>query len=74
MDLITNRRSSWKNLQRLDIRTYLFGKKSLEIANTIIEITENLDTDKKHFRLIDQIEAASMSVPMMGWGKRSLLH
>jgi len=27
-------------------------------------MTENLVTDKKHFRLIDQIEAASMSVPM----------
>jgi len=42
----------------------LVWQKSLDFANIIIELTENLDTNKKHFRLIDQIEAASMSVPM----------
>ncbi|HBO34657.1 MAG TPA: four helix bundle protein [Anaerolineaceae bacterium] len=53
-----------KESTTLGYRGLLVWQKSLEFASTIIEMTENLVTDKKHFRLIDQIEAASMSVPM----------
>jgi four helix bundle protein len=53
-----------KESTTLGYKDLLVWQKSLEFANIIIELTENLDTDKKHFRLIDQIEAASMSVPM----------
>jgi len=53
-----------KESTTLGYRDLLVWQKSLEFASTIIEMTENLVTDKKHFRLIDQIEAASMSVPM----------
>jgi len=37
-------------------------QKALEFANTVIELTENLNTGQKHYRLIEQIEAASASV------------
>jgi four helix bundle protein len=33
-------------------------------ATHIIKIIEDLDTDRKHFRLIEQLESASTSIPM----------
>ena len=37
-------------------------QKSLYFANNVIDLTENLNTNRKHFRLIEQIEASSASV------------
>lgn len=37
-------------------------QKSLQFANDVIEITENLNTDKNHYLLIEQIEASSASI------------
>jgi four helix bundle protein len=51
-------------LTTLAYKDLLVWQKSLEFANVIIELSENLDTEKKHFRLIDQIEASAMSVPL----------
>lgn len=53
-----------KELTTLAYKDLLVWQKSLEFANVIVELTENLDTEKKHFRLIDQIEASALSVPM----------
>ena len=39
-------------------------QKSIEFANNIIDLVENLDTKRNHYRLIEQIEAASTSIPM----------
>jgi four helix bundle protein len=39
-------------------------QKSLIFANEVINLTEELDTDRKHYRLLEQIESASTSVPM----------
>ena len=39
-------------------------EKSMVFANLVISLTENLETDRKHFRLIEQLEAAATSVPM----------
>ena len=39
-------------------------KKSIEFADQVIDIIESFDTNRKHFRLIEQIEAASTSVAM----------
>jgi four helix bundle protein len=36
----------------------------MEFANAVIDLTEKLDTERKHFRLVEQIEAAATSVPM----------
>lgn len=41
----------------------LVWQRALAFANKVIELTENLNTDNKHFRLIEQIEASSASVP-----------
>jgi len=45
-------------------RDLVVWQKSMEFANAVIDLTEKLDTDRKHFRLVEQIEAAATSVPM----------
>ena len=39
-------------------------QKSIDLASEIIDLAENLETDRKHYRLIEQLEAAATSVPM----------
>lgn len=40
-------------------------QKSIEMAIKVVDIAENLSQTKRHFRLIEQLEAAVTSVPMM---------
>src|SRR5690554_4865478 len=37
-------------------------QKSLQFASEVIELTEDLNTNKNHYRLIEQIEASSASI------------
>ena len=49
-------------------------QKALDFADKVLDITENLNTSSKHFRLIEQIEAASASISQNiaeGQGRRS---
>jgi four helix bundle protein len=39
-------------------------QKSMEFANAVIDLAEHVETDRKHYRLIEQLEAAAASVPM----------
>ena len=39
-------------------------KKAVDFANDVIDVSENLDTGRKHFRLIEQLEASSTSIAM----------
>jgi four helix bundle protein len=39
-------------------------QKSMLFADQVIGLTESLETDRKHYRLVDQLEAAATSVPM----------
>ena len=41
----------------------LVWQKAIDFANEVIELTEKLNTSGKHYRLIEQIESASASVP-----------
>jgi four helix bundle protein len=52
------------NISSLGYKDLLVWQKSLEFANRVIDISEKLQTSRSHFRLIEQIEAASTSVPM----------
>lgn len=38
--------------------------RSVDFAVKVIDIVENLDTSRKHFRLLEQIEACSTSISM----------
>jgi len=51
-----NQYSSYKSL--------IVWQKSMEFANSIIDLTETLNTPRNHFRLIEQAEASATSVPM----------
>jgi four helix bundle protein len=39
-------------------------QKAVEFANSIIALAEQIHTDRKHFRLIEQLESASTSIAM----------
>jgi four helix bundle protein len=39
-------------------------QKAIEFANMTISITEQLQTERRHFRLIEQLEAASTSIAL----------
>lgn len=39
-------------------------QKAVEFARIVIDTTEKIDTKRKHFRLIEQLEAASTSVAL----------
>ena len=52
-------------------------QKALDFADEVIELTENLNTKYKHFRLIEQIEGSSASVAQNiseGKGRNSDTH
>lgn len=38
-------------------------QKALEFSVNVINVIENIKTPRKHFRLIEQLEASSTSVP-----------
>ncbi len=54
--MVENNNSSYKNL--------IVWQKSLIFANEVINLTEKMETDRKHYRLVEQLEAAATSVPM----------
>lgn len=39
-------------------------QKSIEFANMIIKLSGNLKTDRKHYRLIEQLESSATSISM----------
>lgn len=39
-------------------------QKSMDFANTVISLPDCLDTERKHYRLFEQLEAAVTSIPM----------
>ena len=51
-----NGRAAYKDL--------VVWQKSIGFVNAVIDLTEQLNTDRKHYRLVEQLEAAATSVPM----------
>ena len=51
-----NNQSSYKDL--------LVWQKSMAFANDVIDLVDRLETDRKHYRLIELLEAAVTSIPM----------
>jgi len=39
-------------------------QRAVAFADRVIELAENLNTNQKHFRLIEQLESAVTSIPM----------
>jgi four helix bundle protein len=49
---------------KFSFKDLIVWQKSIKFANDIINLTENLDTTKHHYRLIEQMESAATSIPM----------
>ena len=63
-----------ENNKKFGFKELIVWQKAIEYANEIREITENLNTNKNHFRLIEQLESAVASVAQNiaeGKGRRS---
>jgi four helix bundle protein len=53
------RHTEYFNFEKLEV-----WKKSVAFADKILELIENLETDRKHYRLFEQVESATTSVAM----------
>ena len=52
------------NNGRMGHKDLIVWQKSMVFANEVIDVVENLETTRKHYRLIEQLESAVTSVPM----------
>jgi len=51
-------------LEQVAYKDLQVWQKSMEFANQVIQLIDCLDTPRKHYRLIEQLESAVTSVPM----------
>lgn len=49
---------------RLAHKDLIVWQKSMDFANEIIDLIDQLETPRKHYRLIEQLESAVTSIPM----------
>ena len=49
---------------RLSYKDLIVWQKSIEFASIVIDHAENLASSRKHYRLMEQLEAAATSIPM----------
>ena len=49
---------------RLSYKDLIVWQKSIAFASIVIDHAENLASNRKHYRLVEQLEAAATSVPM----------
>jgi four helix bundle protein len=53
---VANEQAAYKDLQ--------VWQKSIELATDVIQVIENLETERRHYRLLEQLESAVASIPM----------
>jgi hypothetical protein len=51
-------------VERAAYKDLLVWQKGMEFANQVIQLIDSLDTPRKHYRLLEQLESAVTSVPM----------
>jgi len=49
---------------QLPYKNLIIWQKSIEFASNVIDQAENLASTRKHYRLVEQLEAAVTSIPM----------
>ncbi len=49
---------------QLSYKDLIIWQKSIKFASDVIDQAENLASTRKHYRLIEQLEAAATSIPM----------
>jgi four helix bundle protein len=50
--------------QQIAYKELLVWQKSMDLATRVIQLVDGLNTDRRHFRLIEQLESAVTSIPM----------
>lgn len=63
-DTSPNKPSSSSQPYQLSYKELIVWQKSIEFASQVIDHAENLASNRKHFRLVEQLEAAATSIPM----------
>ena len=53
-----------ENKNQSSYKDLLVWQKSMVLSNDVIDLVDHLETDRKHYRLIEQLEAAVTSIPM----------
>lgn len=53
-----------KNKEYLSYEKLMTWEKAVDFAVEVMTVVETIDTDRKHYRLLEQIEACSTSVSM----------
>lgn len=56
MKIVESTRSAYRDL--------VVWQRGMEFANAVIDLTEKLETERRHYRLVEQLEAAATSIPM----------
>jgi len=56
--------SSTPQPYQLPYKDLIVWQKSIEFASNVIDHAENLASNRKHYRLVEQLEAAATSIPM----------
>jgi len=52
------------DVKHMAYKDLLVWQKSMRFVNHVIDIIETLETPRKHYRLIEQLESAATSIPM----------
>ena len=52
------------NYTQSSYKDLVVWQKSMLLANDVIDLVDHLKADRKHYRLIEQLEAAVTSIPM----------
>ena len=56
--------SSMTESEQVAYKELMVWQKSMDLATRVIQMIENLNTDRRHFRLVEQLESAVTSIPM----------
>ena len=56
--------SSSSQPYQLSYKELIVWQKSIDFARQVIDLAENFASNRKHYRLIEQLEAAATSIPM----------
>ena len=53
-----------EDVKQMAYKDLLVWQRGMKYANQVIDVIDTLETSRRHYRLIEQLEAAATSVPM----------
>jgi four helix bundle protein len=61
---LENERITISQINKFAYKDLIVWQKSIEFASKVIDLAENLETTRKQYRLIEQLESVVTSIPM----------